>query len=416
MSPTRDPGRTAEHAVTAIPVWWSSGLAALGLAAGGTAGPLVAADQLGPGSAGLPITLLVAGSAAAAAPMGWLGQRMGRRRALAVGYLTGAVGAAMALLAVPAHAVAMFLIGSALLGAGNTSIFLSRYATADPDHPTQPESLGWTSNAEEQGRAMSRILTAISVGAVAGPLLIGPLDLLVVPLGFADYTGLYGGATVVYGAAALLVWGPRRHPGVTLVAPGAPTVTPQARTVTRRALLCLAAVNLLMVGVMTVAPVHLAEHGATPTTISVVVAVHVAAMFAPAPLSRQIVTMIGAARTISLGLVLVMAAGIVSIWLDSSHGATAAVGLVILGLGWNLGIVGGSIMLIESNPGPAAEAYGEISMGLAAATGAAIAGIGFAIADITTVWIATALLALNSAAAIAATGRDPTRRRSPGTS
>ncbi|MGL5862088.1 MAG: hypothetical protein ACRCY9_12625, partial [Phycicoccus sp.] len=132
--------------------------------------------------------------------------------------------------------------------------------------------------------------------------------------------------------------------------------------------------------------------------------------------SRQIVTMIGAARTISLGLVLVMAAGIVSIWLDSSHGATAAVGLVILGLGWNLGIVGGSIMLIESNPGPAAEAYGEISMGLAAATGAAIAGIGFAIADITTVWIATALLALNSAAAIAATGRDPTRRRSPGTS
>ena len=70
--------------------------------------------------------------------------------------------------------------------------------------------------------------------------------------------------------------------------------------------------------------------------------------------------------------------------------------LVLLGLGWNFGIVGGSTLLSASTiPGlrPHAEGIGEVAMGLAAGLGAPIAGVLVATGGFTSLWLVGAVVA-----------------------
>jgi MFS family permease len=71
-------------------------LGACGLAAGGTAGALLAEHLTGsPTAAGLPLSLLVLGSGVGAVATTRLMDRAGRRAGLAAAYLAGAVGAGL---------------------------------------------------------------------------------------------------------------------------------------------------------------------------------------------------------------------------------------------------------------------------------------------------------------------------------
>jgi hypothetical protein len=63
---------------------------------------------------------------------------------------------------------------------------------------------------------------------------------------------------------------------------------------------------------------------------------------------------------------------------EPSSAAQATGFLLVLGLGWNLAVVAGSTMLTADLPAesrPRAEAAGEVTMGLAAAVGAAGSGV-----------------------------------------
>lgn len=361
------------------------------MAAGGTAGPLIATQIFPPAWVGIPVALLVAGSAAAAPLMGWLGHRHGRRRALSVGYLIGAVGAVAVVAGTTVAAPLAFLVGSFLLGGGNAAIFLSRYADYGNRHRKGPDS---------RPTGIRRVLAATSVGAVASPLLIGPLDALGAVVGLTSYSGAYACTFLVYALAAAMTW---RAAGAdrSLAPPDAVRSRPRPHQASLRGgLLALGAVNLLMVGVMTVAPVHLADHGVTPAAVGAVVAVHVAAMFAPAPVSGWLVDRIGPTRGIAAGLTMMSAAGVVALLLDRDHGLTATPGLVLLGLGWNLGIVSGSVLLATSAIDPRGEAHGEISMGIGAAAGSTAAGVTTGTFDLAVVWLAAS--AISAATAVAA--------------
>jgi MFS family permease len=71
-------------------------LGAVGLAAGVTAGALLAEDITGsPTSAGLPLSVLVLASGIGAAAVAHVMSRSGRRIGLAAAYLAGAVGASL---------------------------------------------------------------------------------------------------------------------------------------------------------------------------------------------------------------------------------------------------------------------------------------------------------------------------------
>jgi MFS family permease len=254
-------------------------LGALGLAAGGTAGALLAERLTGnPAAAGLPLSLLVLGSGVGAVAVTRVMRDHGRRAGLAAAYLAGAVGAALVVAAAAWGSWPLLLTGSFLLGGGNAAVMLARYAAADL--------------ASRRGRAISTVVTAASVGAIAGPNLLGPAGVPARAVGLPAAAGLFLLAVPAFlGAALVLVVFLRPDPlqvarSQTLSAEepaaaggGGELVALLGDGHVRLALLVLAVANLAMVGVMAVAPVHLHDHGAGMGTIGLMIGAHIAAMY-----------------------------------------------------------------------------------------------------------------------------------------
>jgi MFS family permease len=352
----------------------ATAIGAMGLAAGGSAGALLAEEITGSTTwAGVPLGALVLGSAAGALVISRQTSRAGRGAGLVLGYAVGGAGAVVVVAAAEIDDLALLLGGSAALGAANAAIFLTRYAAAD---------LGGESG---RGRALGVVFFATALGAVASPNLLGPSGDLAEALGLARLSGLYLVAFLAFGAAgALLAALPRRA----LPASSARVSRRELRTGlrgARLALLVLGVTNLVMVAVMAIAPVHLAAHGHSLDFVGVVVGVHVLCMFAPSPLTGWLADRAGSLTVAALGAALLVAAGGTGTLLDLSDGWAMTAVLALLGLGWNAGVVGGSTMLAASVPSalrPQAEGIGEVAMGLAAGAGAPIAGVIVAFGDI----------------------------------
>jgi MFS family permease len=361
----------------------ATAVGAIGLAAGGSAGALLAEEITGSTTwAGVPLGVLVVGSAAGALLISRRAHHAGRGAGLVLGYGIGAAGAVMVVAAAEIDELALLLAGSAALGAANAAIFLTRYAAAD---------LGGDSG---RGRALGVVFFATALGAVASPNLLGPSGDLAEWLGLARLSGLYLVAFVAFGAAGLvLATLPRRALPI-----GSERVSRrELRTGlggARFPLLVLGVSNLVMVAVMAIAPVHLVAHGHGLDIVGVVVGVHVLCMFAPSPFTGWLADRAGSMSVAALGAALLVSAGASGAVLDLSGGWAMTAMLALLGLGWNAGVVGGSTMLAASVPAalrPQTEAIGEVAMGLAAGAGAPIAGVIVAVGDIGALSIAGAV-------------------------
>ncbi|MDX1772131.1 MAG: MFS transporter, partial [Planococcaceae bacterium] len=133
-----------------------------GLAAGITVGALIAKDMFGTdGFAGLPIAILTLGSAGAALTVGRLSQRFGRRIGLASGFFAGGLGAIGVIFAVVNNNVFLFFAALLIYGAGTSTNLQARYAGTD------------LANVKQRGKAISIAMVSTTLGAVAGPNLVG---------------------------------------------------------------------------------------------------------------------------------------------------------------------------------------------------------------------------------------------------
>jgi MFS family permease len=154
----------------------------------------------------------------------------------------------------------------------------------------------------------------------------------------------------------------------------------------------LACANLLMVATMTVAPVHMRMHGEGLGAIGAVIALHVAGMFGPSPLSGRLADRAGPVAPAAAGLMLTALAGMLSVLAVPLPAA-----LLVLGVGWNFAVVGGSMMITRAAPeagGAALEGLGEAAMGVAAGVGGPIAGAFAAVAGYQRLSAAIAVVAL----------------------
>ena len=358
-------------------------LGALGLAAGGTAGALLAEELTGtPAAAGLPLAVLVLGSGIGAVATTRVMDRAGRRAGLALAHLGGALGAGVAVAAAAMANWPLLLAGCALLGGGNAAVMLARYAAADL--------------AARRGRSISTVVAAASVGAVAGPNLLGPAGSPARALGLPEPTGLFLLAVPAFLAAALVLLAFLRPDPLQVARAAAPaggTATDGRRPAPARgranlaavlgdhqvrfALLVLALTNLTMVGMMAVAPVHLHVHGAGMGTVGLVISVHIAAMYLPSPLTGWLADTFGGQLVAGAGALLLVGAGVVAVTAGSGRQGTMAA-LLLLGIGWNAGLIGGSALLRDAPVHPSlrtrAEGLGELGMGAAAAAGGSGAG------------------------------------------
>lgn len=357
---TRPAGKGGSRLAVPSSLLFAQGAGALGLAAGGTAGPLLIQQLTGSNTlVALPLGLLVVGSGVSAPLVTALMRRSARAVGLLLSYSVAAAGAWLVVLSATSHGLLALLAGSLLLGAGNAAVMLGRYVAAD----------GAPRN--RVGAAVSLAMTAVTIGAVVGPALLGPAGSVATSLGLPSLTGLYLMAGIVFPIAAAVTLVLNR---ATPRAP-APVETDAPARASHRLLplVVLGTANLTMVVVMAVMPADLHTMGWPLATVGVLVAAHIGAMFGPSPVSGWVRDRAGSALTALVGSGLLVCAAVLSAASAQTGGAVVSVtGLVLLGVGWNFQLIGGTAMLIERTPAASrsrAEGLGELTMGMAAASG-----------------------------------------------
>jgi MFS family permease len=147
-----------------------------------------------------------------------------------------------------------------------------------------------------------------------------------------------------------------------------------------RARLAVAAIvvsHMVMVSVMVMTPVHLGHGHATLTVVGVVISLHIAGMYALSPLPGWLADRFGRIPVLLAGMALLAAATALAAVSAPHHVARLSTALVLLGLGWSFGLVGGSALLTESVPParrPSVQGLSDLLMNGGAAIGGLAAG------------------------------------------
>ncbi len=365
----------------------------IGVAIGLTVSALLTAAMAGIGVSGLAASAGVVGGALLAVPATRIIRGYGRRPGLAFGYAIGALGAVVVVYGAARHAVPVLFVGMFLFGGGTTANLQARYAAVDLAPPAR------------RGRQLSLIVWATTVGAVAGPNVAPLADHIVRPFGFAEYSGPFAFSALAFLAAGTAIWlrlrpdpllvarqlasselSARRPAAATGPAPNSVGMPAAARVVfadpaARLGIAAVAAGHLVMVGVMSMTPVHIQEythnHADVLTVVGVVLSLHIAGMYAAAPVVGWLADRIGRRPVILGGIGALLAACAVA-GTAGHRTAALSVGLVLLGLGWSGTMVAGSTLLSESVPAPvrpAAQGLCDLVMGLAGAGAGAVSGL-----------------------------------------
>ena len=326
-------------------------------------GPLATSDLTGRRSgAAILFGLYYLAAAVGAVTAGRLMDRAGRRPGLAAGYLLVIASGGVAFLAVAAGAYALLLASSMVLGAGVGAALLGRGAVADMYPP------------ERRGRAVGLLVLAGTAGAVGGPFIGSWLHASV--RGAASPLAAPFLAIPVLGAAALgLVLALRPDPRDLAVDGGPSGPRRRPAEILRRHPALVAAVTIgivqaVMVTFMSVIPVAVHDHGASELTVSLVVSLHLGAMFAPSPFFGVLLDRVGRRSGLVAG-VLVTGAGVI---LGSTVAGVVpqSLGLVLIGAGWSAAYV--SSTAVVSDLAAPAERGG--ALGLLDLVAAVAAGVG----------------------------------------
>jgi MFS family permease len=360
----------------------SQALGGLGMSIGIAVAALLAEDVSGSEKlAGLAQTMQVLGAAVASFLLAHVMGRRGRRVGLTLGYLLGAAGAVLCVVAGVVGSFPLLLVGTTLLGSATAANNLARYAATDLARPAQ------------RARALSVVVWATTIGAVAGPNLTGWAGRAGHAVGVPTLTGPFVFGAVGMLAAALVV-SVFLRPDPLLVAREAAvarggavrhgTSWARVREVVRTSpgvaagAAALALAHAVMISVMVMTPLHMHHGGATLEVIGVVISVHVLGMFAFAPVVGWATDRFGRPAVLGAGALVLL--GSLALAGTSPAGASyrIAAGLFLLGLGWSLCTIAGSTLLSESAPLDArtdVQGAADLVMGLTAAAAGAVAGV-----------------------------------------
>jgi MFS family permease len=351
-------------------------LGGAGLAAGLTVGALLAAQLLGgEGYAGLPIAVLTVGSALTAYLVGRLTNRFGRRPGLGIGFAAGGAGAVGVVAAAALHSAPLLFAALFVYGAGSATNLQSRYAGTDLARP------------QRRGSAVSIALVSTTVGAVAGPNLVTPTGRFATSLALPSLAGPFLLAAVAYLAAGLAITVLLRPDPYLVARRAARAVRPSGpaggaeeeadvRGVVTGATVLVVA-QIAMTSVMTMTPVHMRQHHQDLDAIGLVIGLHIAAMYLPSLLTGVLVDRVGRTAVAIASSVFLALAGVAAALLDASV-ASSVVALVLLGFGWNLGLIAGTAMVVDATtPATRARFQGRVDVlvALSGAGGGAVSGV-----------------------------------------
>ncbi|MDG0809191.1 MFS transporter [Cohnella rhizosphaerae] len=406
--------RRAIHKRTLVIVVIAQLFGGAGLASGITVGALLAQDMTGSdGLAGLSTTLFTLGSALSAFAVGRLTQRLGRRAGLTAGFFAGAIGALGVVAAAVWDSLPLLLLGMLVYGAGTSTNLQARYAGTDLAEP------------HRRARAVSIAMLTTTFGAVAGPNLVSPMGRLAADWGAPALAGPFMLASAAF-ALAGLVFAILLRPDPFLVAKASAEATTAAgegggdvagesrggeqggaadAAATERAgnrgIVVGAAVMLItqivMTAVMTMTPLHMKHHGHSLDMVGLTIGAHIAAMFLPSLVTGMLVDKIGRIAMSCAGAATLLCAALVTAFAPGDSSAWMIFGLVLLGLGWNFGLISGTAVIVDATTlRTRAKTQGtvDVLISLAGAAGGALSGAVVALSSFAALSLSGGALAL----------------------
>lgn len=359
----------------------SQSLSSAGFIAAFTVNAIVGVQLTGQTAmAGVPGALYVLGQACGALVWGLSMEWLGRRRGLAFGQVIGVIGSAIAMAAVVERSFLFFLIGLILVGMARSAVDLGRFAAAEVHRPA------------ERGRAISNVVLGSSVGAIFGPLLVGPTGRLAVAAEFEELAGPYGVGFIGLILAALLIFaGLRPDPrdiGRDLARTYQESVPLQATRslaeIVRQpgvvvAMGSMVFAQLVMIMPMSITSVHMQAHQHPLTAVSLVISAHTLGMYAFSIISGRMTDRWGRGPVIILGSSVLILSCLMAA--PSMNLLPLIVALFLLGLGWNFAYVAGSTLLADQlSPRERAKTQGvnDLLLNLASAASQIGSGVVYA--------------------------------------
>lgn len=285
-----------------------------------------------PSLATLPISLGVVSTAIFSIPAALLMRSIGRKRGFMLGFAIAIVGAILAAAAITQRNFVLLCVAVFLIGQNNAFILQYRFAASE------------SVDAQHSGRAVSTVLLGGIMAGYLGPEVARRTQALLP----TQYAGSFVSLTVLYGIALfiLLFMHDIRAPKTSIETSGRPLPQIVGQPTYLIALLAGVASYGLMNFIMTATPVHLHATGFSLDNTAFVIQSHIIAMYLPSLVTGTLIDRLGAARIMQVGAVLMLgctAVGLVSTDLLGYWGA-----LVLLGLGWNLLFVGGTVLLTKT--------------------------------------------------------------------
>jgi len=330
--------------------------------------------------AGLSQTTAVLGAAAMAIPLSKLTQRGGRRLGLSVGYTVGLIGAAFAIFGGSQRILIAMLIGTFLVGAASASGYQARFAATD------------LADDANRSRQLSYVVWGSTIGAVAGPNLMGPSGAVAETLGLPKLVGPYILALITLGLGALVIrlflkpdpyltaanLRPQSEEHHELLSARKTLKLIKLNPIALFAIAAIAIGHVAMVSVMVMTPVHMAHVDVTLTVIGLVISIHIVGMYAFSPIVGSLSDRMGRRWVIQAGVIILLASCLVSGLADAHNSIQLGFGLFLLGLGWSCTLIAGSALLsesVETELRPSSQGASDLLMNLMGAGGGAMAGV-----------------------------------------
>lgn len=371
-----------------------------GLAAGITVGALLAQDMLGTDSfSGVPAALFTLGSAGAALLIGQLSQRFGRRSGLAIGFLTGGIGAIGIVISALTNNILLLFVSLLIYGAGTATNLQARYAGTDLASSTQ------------RATAISIAMVSTTFGAVAGPNLVDVMGRFATSIGVPALAGPFILAAVAYILAGLVLLALLRPDPLVVAKAIADTQKTDERNlldtnsktlaINKRRIVFGATVMVLtqivMIAIMTMTPVHMGHHGHGLREIGLVIGIHIGAMYLPSLVTGILVDKIGRMKMAIASGATLLVAGVLAAIAPTDSILVLIIALTLLGIGWNFGLISGTALIVDAtHPSTRAKTQGtvDVLIALGGASGGILSGVVVAQLGYVTLSLAGGILSL----------------------
>jgi MFS family permease len=327
--------------------------------------------------AGAAATFSTLGAAAWAIPLARRANARGRRVALATGAAIAITGASLIITATALKFFPLLLVALFLLGAGSATGLQARFAATD-----LPAN-------KSTARDLSIVVWATTVGAVVGPNLFGPGEILGAWLGLPEMTGPFFITILSQITATCIFWfGLRPDPLQTAqklgdakaakpkLSIGTAIQTLREHPVAAYAVVTIALSHMVMVSVMSMTPAHLEQHGASLAVVGFTISIHIGGMYAFSPIFGWLADKFGKIKTVLLGQTIYVAA-LLFAGIGMENEQSVLLGLFLLGLGWSASTVSASALLSSSLPAEQktnVQGMSDSLMNLSGALGGAVAG------------------------------------------